>query len=73
MTDENWRNIWAVNLDYVFYSLRAEAKMMTGNGGSIINVALVNAFIGAPKSAAYATSKHALLGLAKSAKAELHK
>jgi NAD(P)-dependent dehydrogenase (short-subunit alcohol dehydrogenase family) len=71
MSDETWRNLLAVNLDGVFYSLRAEARMMTENGGSIINVASVNAFIGAPGAAAYATSKHALLGLAKSAAGEL--
>lgn len=71
MTDESWRNVLTVNLDGVFYSLRAQARMMTESGGSIINVASVNAFIGAPGAAAYATSKHALLGLAKSAAAEL--
>jgi NAD(P)-dependent dehydrogenase (short-subunit alcohol dehydrogenase family) len=71
MSDETWRNLLAVNLDGVFYSLRAQARMMTENGGSIINVASVNAFIGAPGAAAYATSKHALLGLAKSAAGEL--
>jgi len=71
MTDENWRNVMAINLDGVFYALRAEARMMTVNGGSIINVSSVNAFIGQPMNAAYATSKHALLGLARSAAGEL--
>lgn len=71
MTDENWRNVLAINLDGVFYALRAEAKMMSENGGSIINVASVNAFIGAPTATAYATSKHALMGLGKSAAGEL--
>lgn len=71
MTDENWRNVLAINLDGIFYALRAEANVMKENGGSIINVASVNAMIGAPMAAAYATSKHAILGLAKSAAGEL--
>lgn len=71
MTDENWRNVLAINLDGIFYALRAEANMMKENGGSIINVASVNAMIGAPMAAAYATSKHALLGLGRSAAGEL--
>ena len=71
MTDENWRNVLNVNVDGIFYALRAEARMMTKTGGSIINVASVNAVIGAPMAAAYATSKHAILGLAKSAAREL--
>ncbi len=70
MTDENWRNVLSVNLDGVFYAMRAEARMMVENGGSIINIASVGAFIGTPMAATYATSKHALLGLAKSAAVE---
>jgi NAD(P)-dependent dehydrogenase (short-subunit alcohol dehydrogenase family) len=70
MTDENWRNVLGINLDGVFYAMRAEARAMVKNGGSIINVASVNAFLGTPMAATYATSKHALLGLAKSAAGE---
>ncbi len=70
MTDKNWRTVLSVNLDGVFYAMRAEARMMVKNGGSIINVASVNSFLGTPMAATYATSKHALLGLARSAAGE---
>ena len=67
MENENWRNVLDINLDGVFYAMRAEARAMKDRGGSIVNVASVNAFMGSPGAAAYATSKHAILGLARSA------
>ena len=33
MTDENWRNVLGINLDGVFYAMRAEARVMVENGG----------------------------------------
>lgn len=70
MTDEQWHKVIGTNLDGVFFAMRAQAKAMQKSGGSIVNVASVNAFRGSPMVAAYATSKHALLGLARSAVAE---
>jgi NAD(P)-dependent dehydrogenase (short-subunit alcohol dehydrogenase family) len=71
MTDEQWRKVLNTNLDGVFFAMRAQAKAMGKSGGSIVNVASINSFIGTPMVSAYATSKHALLGLAKSAAGEL--
>ncbi|MCI5048300.1 MAG: glucose 1-dehydrogenase [Aquisalinus sp.] len=67
MDDANWLDVLNVNLNGVFFAMRAEARAMQASGGSIINVASVNAFMGSPGAAAYATSKHAILGLARSA------
>ena len=65
--DADWLNVLNINLNGVFYCMRAEARAMQQNGGSIINVASVNAFLGSPGAAAYGTSKHAVLGLSRSA------
>lgn len=67
MDDANWLSVLNINLRGVFYSMRAEARAMMEQGGSIVNVASINAFLGSPGAAAYATSKHAILGLARSA------
>lgn len=45
--------------------------LAAGNGGAIVNVGSVNSFLGFAGGTAYATSKHALLGLNSSASAEL--
>ncbi len=41
ITDEMWRELWAVNVDGVFYCCRASATVMKdqGRGGRIINIA----------------------------------
>jgi NAD(P)-dependent dehydrogenase (short-subunit alcohol dehydrogenase family) len=72
LSDEDWRQLMAVNVDGVFYCMRAQiAAMRESGGGSIVNVGSVNSFLGAPMAAPYVTSKHAILGLTRSAGAEL--
>ncbi|MGV3759107.1 MAG: SDR family NAD(P)-dependent oxidoreductase [Actinomycetota bacterium] len=68
---EDWRRTLAVNLDGVFFCLRAELRAMTAAGhGSIVNVASSAGRMGVPGLAAYSASKHAVLGLTKSAALE---
>jgi NAD(P)-dependent dehydrogenase (short-subunit alcohol dehydrogenase family) len=69
---EMWRNVLAVNLDGTFLSLRMELDLMrrTGRGGSIVNMASVLAHRGWAGSAAYVASKHAVVGLTRSAALE---
>ncbi|MBO0764200.1 MAG: SDR family NAD(P)-dependent oxidoreductase [Hyphomicrobiaceae bacterium] len=72
-TEEEWRDVMAVNLDGVFRVGREAARRMVANGtaGSIINIASILGF-GAIKSlSAYAASKAAVVSLTKSMALEL--
>lgn len=67
-----WKGLMAVNVDGVFHCMQAQiAAMQDVGGGSIVNVGSVNSFIGAAGASAYVTSKHALLGLTRTAALEL--
>ncbi len=66
--DTMFEQVLAVNLRGVWLCMKAElAQMLAGGGGSIVNIASVAGLIGAPKAAAYTASKHAVVGLTKSA------
>lgn len=57
-----------VNLRGVLLAMRAEIPAMLDNGaGAIVNVASVGGLVGVPGLAAYTASKHAVIGLTKSA------
>jgi NAD(P)-dependent dehydrogenase (short-subunit alcohol dehydrogenase family) len=61
---ETWRQTLAVNLDAVFYLLRAALpEMQRGDGGSVVLVSSIAAFKGFPNHAAYCASKGALVAL----------
>ena len=63
--------IMAVNVKGVFLCMQQELNQMMAQGsGVIVNVASVAGLIGAPFLAAYAASKHAVVGLTKSAALE---
>lgn len=68
---DDWRRVLSVNLDGVFYCLRAELRhMLTAATGAIVNVGSmfsVTARIGVP---AYVAAKHAVLGLTRAAALE---
>jgi len=64
----DWRHTMAVNLDGVFLSLRAELR---AGATSIVNVASSAARMGVPGLADYSASKHAVVGLTKSAAMEV--
>ncbi|MGH9274906.1 MAG: SDR family NAD(P)-dependent oxidoreductase [Acidimicrobiales bacterium] len=69
---DDWRDTMAVNLDGVFFCMRAELRAMRAGGrGSIVNVASSAARMGVPGLSAYSASKHAVLGLTKSAALEV--
>lgn len=66
MPDEQWRRTMAVNLDSVFYCLRAEMSAMLGRGGSaIVNIGSIMGEVGMDGIAHYVASKHGLSGLTK--------
>jgi len=71
-TTADWRHTLAVNLDGVYFCLRAELRAMrTAGTGSVVNVASSAGRMGVPGLGAYAASKHAVLGLTRSAALEV--
>ncbi len=68
LTDEGWRAIQSVNLDGVFYCLRAEIRAMRERGGgSIVNMASILSGAGFKNHVAYTASKHGVVGLTRGA------
>jgi NAD(P)-dependent dehydrogenase (short-subunit alcohol dehydrogenase family) len=66
-----WRKVIDVNLNAVFYGMRAQLPAIAANGGgSIVNMASVLGSVGIPMSSAYVTTKHGVLGLTKNAALE---
>ncbi|MDQ3907209.1 MAG: SDR family oxidoreductase [Acidobacteriota bacterium] len=70
--DELWHRHLAINLTGTFYCTRAALPAMIGRGwGRVINVASIAAKTGAAYIAAYAASKHGVLGLTRSVALEV--
>ncbi len=68
LTDEQWRHVISVNIDGVFYCLRAEIRVMRARGGgSIVNMSSVLGKLARPGTAAYTATKHAVVGLTRGA------
>ncbi|MGI9108337.1 MAG: SDR family NAD(P)-dependent oxidoreductase [Pyrinomonadaceae bacterium] len=70
--DEHWQRHLAINLTGTFYCTRAALPAMLERGwGRIINISSIAGKTGAPYIAAYAASKHGVLGLTRSAALEV--
>ena len=66
-----WRATMAVNLDGVFFSMRAELPVMVAAGaGAIVNVASGAGIVGFAGLPAYVASKHGVVGLTRAAALE---
>ena len=66
-----WQQVINVNLNGVFYGLRYQIPAMErAGGGAIVNMASILGSVGFANSSAYVASKHALLGLTKTAAME---
>jgi NAD(P)-dependent dehydrogenase (short-subunit alcohol dehydrogenase family) len=73
-TTEIYDTIFNANVRGVFWSMKYEAvSMLKHGGGVIINNASMGATIGFANAALYIASKHAVLGLTKTASIELFK
>ncbi|RQO81576.1 SDR family oxidoreductase [Acidovorax sp. FJL06] len=69
-TPEQWRDVVDVNLNGMFYCLQQAFRVMcdqTPQGGRIINNGSISAHAPRPNSAAYTATKHAVMGLTKTA------
>ncbi|MFV0315513.1 MAG: SDR family NAD(P)-dependent oxidoreductase [Microthrixaceae bacterium] len=69
LSPEEWRRVMSVNLDGVFFTIQAAARQMVsqGEGGALVVTSSTSSVHGAPMTAHYASSKTAVLGLARSA------
>jgi len=71
-TEEDFDEIFSVNVKGLFLTLQAELQQMVRQdaGGSIVNMASVGGMLAAPGASPYVASKHAVIGLTKSAAVE---
>ncbi|THD84679.1 SDR family oxidoreductase [Aliigemmobacter aestuarii] len=68
---DGWRRVMGVNLDGVFYGMRyAIPEMLKRGKGAIVNMASILGSVGYANAGAYVATKHALLGLTKTAALE---
>lgn len=66
-SDEDWRRIFSVNIDGLFYMCRAAVRgMVARRRGSIVNFGSIWGDVGAPGHSAYAATKGAVHQLTKS-------
>src|SRR6266516_722081 len=66
VSDEEWGNVHAINLNGVFYANRAAIpKMKEGGYGRIVNVASIAGKEGNPMAGAYSSSKAGVIALTK--------
>lgn len=70
--EEDWDRTIDINVKGVWLCLKYEIRQMLkqGTGGAIVNMSSVAGFIGAAGAATYCASKHAVMGLTKSAALE---
>jgi acetoacetyl-CoA reductase/3-oxoacyl-[acyl-carrier protein] reductase len=72
MTDEQWEEVIATNLNGCFYCTSAAIPIMTaGNFGRIVNISSMNGQIAAYGQANYSASKGAIIAFTKTAALEL--
>lgn len=63
---ERWREVFALNVDAAFHTIRAALPGMKAHGwGRIVNIASVYGLAGGVDRSSYVASKHALVGLTK--------
>lgn len=62
MTSKEWHEIFRVNMDGAFYTMRAAIRHMVerGGGGSVVATSSVSTIFGAPRSEHYAATKAGL-------------
>ena len=70
-TDADWQRIVAVSLDSAFHAIRASLPGMAERGwGRIVNIASAHGLRASPFKSAYVATKHAVVGLTKTAAIE---
>ena len=70
-TLDDWDRVIAVNQSGVFYCMKEELTiMMPQKSGSIVNVSSIAGLRALPRQLAYVASKHAVIGMSKTASSE---
>lgn len=71
-TERNFDEVFAINVKGLFIALQEEIRQMLrqGGGGSIVNMASVSGSVATAGASIYVASKHAVIGLTKSAAVE---
>jgi NAD(P)-dependent dehydrogenase (short-subunit alcohol dehydrogenase family) len=71
-TPDDFNQMMAVNVGGVFYGMQAQIRQMLTqpDGGKIVNIASIAGVRGMPMGAPYSASKHAVIGLTKTAALE---
>ena len=71
--DEDWRWVLDVNLWGVIHGIRVFVPLLMANagGGHVVNTASIGGLIAGPGTGPYSATKHAVVGLSKSLRAEL--
>ncbi len=70
--EEEWQQLYAVNLLHMFHVSKAAIPLMKeGGGGSIVNLSTIEAFRGIPLTVVYAAFKAAITGFTQSLAVEL--
>ncbi|MBA3871060.1 MAG: glucose 1-dehydrogenase [Anaerolineae bacterium] len=73
-SEDNWDRVIGINLKGSFLGLRYVLPVMIAQKkGTIVNTASVAGMVGAPGMAAYSASKHAIIGLTRTAAGEVGK
>jgi len=67
-TDKQWADVMDMNLNYVFYAVRAVLPKMVqrGRGGSIVGIGSLSGIAGSPRHFAYGIAKAGVIHMAKS-------
>jgi NAD(P)-dependent dehydrogenase (short-subunit alcohol dehydrogenase family) len=69
-TNEEWDDLFRINVTGMFWACRA-ARPHLASGGAVVNIASINAFVGADNHAAYVATKGAVLQLTRALAVEL--
>jgi len=70
-TDEEWNQVFSVNVNGAFYMIRAAVPALRRSRGVVVNVSSMTALVGQDRGAAYVASKGALVSMTKALALEL--
>ena len=71
-TETNFNAVFSINVKGLFVAMQEEIRQMLrqGQGGSVVNMASVGGQVATPGASVYVASKHAVIGLTKTAAVE---